>query len=156
MISGKWTTPSYKNLWILSMTSCRKIVKMSSKISKIFFRSSCSESSKTSAKWVWAKKNFFQKIVSVDDFHTWKKFQKSKNFFFVHRLQNGLKRRENKFERKKNFSKKSSMCRRPKYLEKFSKIKNKIFCSSQRASFPEHWKWLEVLPRYTPACSQHF
>ena len=96
------------------------------------------------------------------------KFSKIEKFFFVHRLQNGSKRRENKFGRKKNFlkkssvsttstlrkifknrkiffscivfrmfqnvektslgekkifSKKSSMCRGPKYLENFQKSK---------------------------------
>ena len=82
-----------------------------SKIEKFFFRASSSEWFKTSGKQVWAKKNFFEKILYVS---------------------------------------------KTKILGKNFKNQKKIFCASQRASFSEHWKWLEVLPRYTPASSQHF
>ena len=48
---------------------------------------------------------FFEKIVKVSS----KNFKNSKNFFFAHRVQNRLKRRQNEFGRKKIFFKKSSV-----------------------------------------------
>ena len=58
------------------------------KLQKIFFAHRVQNCLKRRQNEFGRKKNFFRKIVSVDDKNAMKKFQKSKNFFFVHRLQN--------------------------------------------------------------------